>query len=176
LLPPPQCCLAVYRCPQCRRPSYTVLENGPQYLIDPGAQAFGPFVQGYVECMIWASNTDGQEEDDSSTGGVNYNITDDLDWDDLSVECRAQVIEDCRGFVSYCKELGIAVDEIPYGNRGSEYGVLECAGHDFWLTRNGHGAGFWDRGLGELGEKLTKAAKTFGGCDLIVGDDGLVYC
>ena len=22
---------------------------------------------------------------------------------------------------------------------------IEQAGHDFWLTRNGHGAGFWDR-------------------------------
>ena len=22
--------------------------------------------------------------------------------------------------------------------------VDEYAGHDFWLTRNGHGAGFWD--------------------------------
>lgn len=22
---------------------------------------------------------------------------------------------------------------------------LECAGHDFYLTRNRHGAGFWDR-------------------------------
>lgn len=30
----------------------------------------------------------------------------------------------------------------------------EQAGHDLWLTRNGHGAGFWDRGLGDIGEKL----------------------
>jgi hypothetical protein len=36
------------------------------------------------------------------------------------------------------------------------------AGHDFWLTRNGHGAGFWDRGLGEIGGMLTDAAKAFG--------------
>lgn len=31
------------------------------------------------------------------------------------------------------------------------------AGHDFWLTRNGHGAGFWDRGLGDAGDTLTRA-------------------
>lgn len=37
----------------------------------------------------------------------------------------------------------------------------EQIGHDFALTRNGHGAGFWDRGLGELGDALTAAAKPF---------------
>ena len=49
------------------------------------------------------------------------------------------------------------------------------AGHDFWLTRNHHGAGFWDRGLGEVGERLTDAAHAYGSSDLYVGDDGKVY-
>ncbi len=31
--------------------------------------------------------------------------------------------------------------------------------HDLWLTENGHGAGFWDRGLGDLGQRLTDAAR-----------------
>lgn len=44
------------------------------------------------------------------------------------------------------------------------------AGHDFWLTRNGHGAGFWDRkeldgiggtGEGHVGESLTRACDSF---------------
>jgi hypothetical protein len=48
-------------------------------------------------------------------------------------------------------------------------------GHDFWLTRNRHGAGFWDRGLGDLGDKLTAAAHTYGESNLYVGDDGQVY-
>ena len=46
---------------------------------------------------------------------------------------------------------------------------------DFWLTRNGHGAGFWDRGLGSVGDELTKNAKPFGSVDAYVGDDGKVY-
>lgn len=37
--------------------------------------------------------------------------------------------------------------------------VYEQAGHDFALTANGHGTGFCDRGIGELGERLSKAAK-----------------
>jgi hypothetical protein len=49
------------------------------------------------------------------------------------------------------------------------------AGHDFWLTRNGHGAGFWDRGLGERGDRLTKDCKAWGSVDAYVGDDGAVY-
>jgi hypothetical protein len=31
---------------------------------------------------------------------------------------------------------------------------MEQAGIDFWLTRNRHGAGYWDRGLGITGDKL----------------------
>lgn len=57
------------------------------------------------------------------------------------------------------------------------YGTMELAGHDFWLTRNGHGSGFWDGGWKEpAATKLTKAAKAFGECNLYVGDDGLIYC
>jgi hypothetical protein len=42
-------------------------------------------------------------------------------------------------------------------------------------TRNRHGAGFWDRGLGIAGDKLTQWARTFGSSDLYFGDDGLIY-
>ena len=38
----------------------------------------------------------------------------------------------------------------------------EQIGHDFWLTRAGHGAGFWDRGLGEAGDRLTDACRPYG--------------
>lgn len=48
-------------------------------------------------------------------------------------------------------------------------------GHDFCLTRNGHGAGFWDRGLGELGTRLSDACKPWGTQDVYIGDDGLFY-
>jgi hypothetical protein len=48
-------------------------------------------------------------------------------------------------------------------------------GHDLWLTRNGHGAGFWDRGLGDVGDKLTAIAKRMGSKSLYVGDDGKIY-
>ncbi|GAA3632936.1 hypothetical protein [Microlunatus ginsengisoli] len=48
--------------------------------------------------------------------------------------------------------------------------------HDFWLTRNRHGAGFWDRGYGEDGDTLTEAAHAYGGVDLYIGEDGRIHC
>lgn len=39
------------------------------------------------------------------------------------------------------------------------------AGHDFWLTRNGHGAGFWDRPelYSQLhADKFTKISEQYG--------------
>lgn len=55
-------------------------------------------------------------------------------------------------------------------------------GHDLWLTRNGHGAGFWDRDelddpdLGpSLGDALTACAEQMGARDAYAGDDGLIY-
>ncbi len=48
-------------------------------------------------------------------------------------------------------------------------------GHDFWLTRNDHGAGFWDRSLGELGDNVSKISTELGGRDIYEGDDKKIY-
>lgn len=50
-----------------------------------------------------------------------------------------------------------------------------CAGHDFWLTRNRHGAGFRDHGMGILGIDLAVACLTYAEVDLYVGDDGKIH-
>lgn len=56
-------------------------------------------------------------------------------------------------------------------SRRSQY-TWSTAGHDFYLTREGHGAGFWDRGLGMVGTALTKVAKDAGGSSFAPpGDD-----
>jgi len=51
----------------------------------------------------------------------------------------------------------------------------EQIGHDIWLTRNGHGTGFWDRGMGRLGDWLSERACALGECTLYQGDDGFLY-
>jgi hypothetical protein len=45
------------------------------------------------------------------------------------------------------------------------------AGHDFWLTMNGHGAGFWDGDWPVYGEQLTKLAGCYPQIGITVTDD-----
>lgn len=61
-----------------------------------------------------------------------------------------------------------------YERAGYDY---RMAAHDFWLTRNGHGAGFWDRpALSDgLGDRLTAHCKSFNQVSAYEGDDGKVY-
>jgi hypothetical protein len=83
--------------------------------------------------------------------------------DDLVPECLEAMRNDCASFVAASN-----VD-------ASDNWTAEEAGRDFWLTRNGHGTGFWDRGHGAEGRSLTQHAKSFGSCDLYVGDDGGIH-
>ena len=48
------------------------------------------------------------------------------------------------------------------------------AGCDFWLNRNGYGAGFCDE-KGECFEALDKATRQYKEVHLYVGDDGKIY-
>lgn len=83
---------------------------------------------------------------------------------DLAPETEEQFDDDCTKFYTENKALLIESGQHP-----------DQCGHDFWLTRNGHGAGFWDRGLGKIGEKLTAACKLMGDVNLYRGDDGKIY-
>lgn len=85
--------------------------------------------------------------------------------DDLAPETLQAMRGDCADFIS---QAGADLQE--YTRRAGRTG-----GYDFWLTRNSHGAGFWDRDLGALGDRLTAIAEQMSGRDLYVGDDGLVY-
>jgi hypothetical protein len=85
----------------------------------------------------------------------------DYSIEDISSECLTTMIADCTKFQA---------------ENSSMYASDSQAGHDFWLTRNHHGAGFWDGDYPEHGDTLTKKSHEFGECDLYVGDDGLIYC
>lgn len=99
----------------------------------------------------------------------NYSIS------DIAPEAMEKIIVDCAKFQSENAEL--LIDAIAAGVKcGPDFDETERAGHDFWLTRNGHGCGFWDGDWQEpFGDKLTEAAKSFGECSLYVGDDGKLY-
>lgn len=123
------------------------------------------FLQGYIVAALWSSSSSDPEtgEDIESLEGEAFGPGE--------IEKHRAA---CADFIEHAAELLDQYAEERQFHSGG-YSVWELAGHDFWLTRNGHGVGFWDRGLGELGIKLTEAAKSFGGVDLYLGDDGLVY-
>lgn len=132
--------------------------------VKSAASAFGPvdkFTEGYIESMLWTEEENLNEE---------FGHT---DWgqDKLAKETMKEVLGVCKNFQHDNAQLLEEAYQRPGYN-------AERAGHDFWLTRNGHGAGYWDRTEleeGGLGDKLSEAAKQYGGCDLYVGDNNLIY-
>lgn len=124
------------------------------------------FLKAYIECALWSSC--GPDEEPFKC----ENLDELFDADDIAPECLKTMREQCEDFIK-----ANAADLAHYAHfmANEQWSGDEMAGHDFWLTRNGHGAGFWDRGLGELGDRLSAAAKAYGGCDLYPGDDGKVY-
>lgn len=137
------------------------------------------FIAGYIEAALWTSsigedfaekhNTETGEDWASDVGMLDFGFT----ADDLSSEALASVTEDCEAFLAANgADLAQYAEERSYDP--SQGSVMSYAGHDFWLTRCGHGAGFWDRGLGALGDRLSDAAKVYGESYLYVSDEGEV--
>jgi hypothetical protein len=113
-------------------------------------------LRSYLGTALWSSN----DESDESGGEPldrNYDIS------DISDEAKRKSRRDVVDFIRKARRL--LTDVSP-----------NMAGHDFWLTRNGHGAGFWDGDYPEpIGEKLTEISETFGEAWMYVGDDGEIY-
>lgn len=118
-------------------------------------------VDAYVVCALWSSTDDKCKP-----------LDDEYSVDDIAPETLQSMRADCEDFaksnnadlLEYCARM-----------KDPRWSGESRAGHDFWLTRNGHGAGFWDRGLGALGDKLSTAAKIYGSVDLYVGDDEQIH-
>lgn len=97
------------------------------------------FAQGYIQAMFWTSEARGvsteewQADEDHDEGS----IPGDVGFADLAPNALAAILTDCADFER--DNAAMLADALERG-----YGA-ERAGHDFWLTRNHHGAGFWDR-------------------------------
>jgi hypothetical protein len=115
-----------------------------------GSDRLDEFVLNYLFTALWSSTTEGEQPMDEA--GL-----------DLAEETLATFRKDCEKFLEKA--------DLILPNESDS-----ALAHDFWLTRNGHGAGFWDGDYSkEIGEKLTALSKEFGECYLYVGDDGKVY-
>jgi hypothetical protein len=128
-----------------------------------------PFMSGYLECIAFTEESALQEEWNRQREQLEEDSDEELDlpdyfdwsYSDIDAKSLKSIIEDCENFMDECAEADIDLEE--------DWG-LEQAGHDFWLTRNGHGAGFWDRGKGALGDKLSKIAEAYGSVDTLIAD------
>lgn len=127
------------------------------------------FTAHYISTALWSSM-----DDDGNPLDLNY------DADDLAPEALDRIKADCAAFFVANAE-SLHCDGAPqardFDTTASESErIAAMAGHDFWLTRNGHGAGFWDGDWPEpAATALDNAAKAFGSCDLYVGDDGKIH-
>lgn len=120
------------------------------------------FTRGYLVAGLWS------ESDNSNEAGGDP-LDENYDLEDFTPDALRQAIDDCLDFQQSNKALlELYYDKLERKTPESPQGY---AGHDFWLTRNGHGAGFWDRGLGIVGEKLSEACKPYGSTNIEVGDD-----
>lgn len=130
--------------------------------------ALDAFTQGYIEAMFYTDASPDAEENIRDKG-----------FTDLADGALNSIVVQCKEF----QDMNRAALEAAYNDPRVQFtGATfisyneSCAGHDFWLTRNHHGAGFWDRDLGMPGDELTRAAHQYGEVSLYCGDDGLLYC
>lgn len=126
--------------------------------VDPSSMR--EFLGGYIQCMLWAE-TDESDPQGGEPLDLNY------DAEDILPASRAAITSDCAEFVqSHLTDLTTAAESVGYS--------WARAGHDFWLSRNGHGAGYFDRSelTVELRDRLQDAARNAGERHVFVCDDG----
>lgn len=117
------------------------------------AQELDEFTASYIETALWSSYD--YENDDTP-------LDENFGPGDINPDTLAKIVADCRAFQ---EDHGHLFE----GREGR-------AGHDFWLTRNRHGAGFWDGDWPkDVGKELTDSAHIWGSVDLYVGDDGQIH-
>ena len=110
-------------------------------------------INSYLAAALWSSMDDKGIELDSR-----FSIG------DFAPEALARAKKDVAFFM---KKAGKLIAEQDLGT----------VGHDLWLTRNHHGAGFWDRDSysKETGQKLSDIASSMGEQIVEEGDDGKLY-
>lgn len=116
------------------------------------ARARADFIHGYLICALWSSS-----DDEDTPLDQLYGIS------DFTPDAEGKCKSSCNDFFDANRaDIETACSRPGY--------TFEYAGHDFWLSRNGHGAGYFDRGLGKEGDQLQAAARAYGSVDLYVSD------
>lgn len=111
---------------------------------------FEEFFKAYVESALWTGMHQLHEDKPDETQNL-----EDYSVDDLEPETRRDMREDCEDFWEAHSDI-LSADPT-------------LAGYDFNLSRNGHGAGFFDGDWPHLiGDELHRAAKVYGTFQLVL--------
>lgn len=122
------------------------------------------FIQGYIECMLWSSVVTDFLGDETSL--EHYDI------EDIDDATMAQIRRECVGFLrNVAQRNGRKLKKL-WSDPDLGYSI-ENAGHDFWLSRNGHGAGFFDN-TGPYFKKLQANARSWGEVELYLTDENRI--
>lgn len=115
--------------------------------------ALDEFTTQYIVTALWAS-----------LGDDGVPLDKEHEPHDLTPEAIDTTQKDCARFQA---ENSAVLEGLDMGT----------AGHDFWLSRNGHGAGYFDGDQYDDASALLlqDQARRFGTCDLYKGDDGKLY-
>jgi hypothetical protein len=117
------------------------------------------FITAYIRAMLWSSSAVMEDPADDLES---------LEGFELDPSTIERVTQDCTAFYKEAFHILTHLDETCLN-------TFEFSGHDFWLTRNRHGTGFWDRGLGNAGDYLTALSHKAGEQDPYIGDNGKVF-
>ena len=113
----------------------------------------------YFISAVWTEEeqmAEMEEQEISNFYGDSEEITklvprNEISVDRLSDDAKIRAYEDIKKFLSI-EGVKEAIEKENIDN--------EMVGHDLWLTRNSHGAGFWDRGYSKDNSNIpTNAAK-----------------
>lgn len=143
-----------------------ILANHPKLASD---RRVDKILDGYLKAAQWSTSGTHPRTGEEVEHLMDFGIAESVVGEQRR-ECT-------RFYLAAGPDLGAFVDLYP-SRVSAEHDPWEAIGHDLWLTRNGHGVGFWDRNMGRVGERLTALCghgKAFGPVDAYVGDDELVY-
>lgn len=126
------------------------------------------FLSGFLRCALW-TGTDESREDGGEPLDKNYTEL------DFSADTILAAWLECGEFLAACDRESVP-DFSEIILRRPDCDDDGSAGHDFCLTRNGHGAGFWDGDWRKPWDKiLTRLSKRAGEFFVYVGDDGKLH-
>lgn len=149
-------------------------------------------MKGYITAALWTEEERLKEEANQSQE-QEYDKLDNEDSENTELDnlVKLQANMNKQNFDSFSEDnidpnsliqayndIKIFISNVPlqYIQEAIQDQGTERLGHDIWLTRNHHGAGFFDHNYDlDMEKALTKAAHDLKEVNLYLGDDGVLH-